>query len=517
MLKIRLFLIAILMTACNLMTQAALSDYSKEHPLLFGIDMDYPPMEYVDEDGQPQGYDVDFTNELMQRIGVPLTFSPNTWENISGDVLHGRVDLAMMVYSPYRKDSTNYSKAIFRLYYQVVYRKDSKSQFDVRHLGGKSIAYMSSRPIRDTLTRVGATLNVVKDLSRAIKDLSNGRYDAVICFRYQAKYFITKHHLTNLVAEDLTLAPREYCYVSHDKELIAAINNELEKMEAEGLIDAIYGEVYSSFGGIKIPTWIWYLLITLVFVFLVTFIILQQRYQKKLRREMEHARLNDRMKTVFLGNISHALRTPLNAIIGFSDVLKSADSVMQPEERQNALELINTNGRQLLHFINEVLELSNIEGNKLQMHCSEIQIQDFMKEYARIVTPKLSPGVELHVSGDDCKVQADEQLLRLVTMQFLENAAKHTHTGIITLTYHVEDEQLYVEVKDTGTGVPNALAPNIFSLLADKATYVQDEVPGLGLTICKSLIDHCKGQIGMTTPPTGGALFWYSIPVKTIK
>jgi K+-sensing histidine kinase KdpD len=140
-----------------------------------------------------------------------------------------------------------------------------------------------------------------------------------------------------------------------------------------------------------------------------------------------------------------------------------------------------------------------------------------MKEYARIVTPKLSPGVELHVSGDDCKVQADEQLLRLVTMQFLENAAKHTHTGIITLTYHVEDEQLYVEVKDTGTGVPNALAPNIFSLLADKATYVQDEVPGLGLTICKSLIDHCKGQIGMTTPPTGGALFWYSIPVKTIK
>lgn len=517
MLKIRLFLIAILMTACNLMTQAALSDYSKEHPLLFGIDMDYPPMEYVDEDGQPQGYDVDFTNELMQRMGVPLTFSPNTWENISGDVLHGRVDLAMMVYSPYRKDSTNYSKAIFRLYYQVVYRKDSKSQFDVRHLGGKSIAYMSSRPIRDTLTRVGATLNVVKDLSRAIKDLSNGRYDAVICFRYQTKYFITKHHLTNLVAEDLTLAPREYCYVSHDKELIAAINNELEKMEAEGLIDAIYGEVYSSFGGIKIPTWIWYLLITLVFVFLVTFIILQQRYQKKLRREMEHARLNDRMKTVFLGNISHALRTPLNAIIGFSDVLKSADSGMQPEERKNALELINTNGRQLLHFINEVLELSNIEGNKLQMHCSEIQIQDIMKEYARIVTPKLSPGVELHVSGDDCKVQADEQLLRLVTMQFLENAAKYTHTGIITLTYHVEDEQLYVEVKDTGTGVPNALAPNIFSLLADKATYVQDEVPGLGLTICKSLIDHCKGQIGMATPPTGGALFWYSIPVKTIK
>ena len=172
----------------------------------------------------------------------------------------------MMVYSPYRKDSTNYSKAIFRLYYQIVYRRDSQSKFDVRHLGGKSIAYMSSRPIKDTLTRVGAQLCVIQDLSRAVRDLSEGRYDAIICFRYQAKYFIEKYQLKNLATEDLTLAPREYCYVSHDRELIALINSELEKMEAEGRIDAIYGEVYSSFGGIRIPTWIWYLLISLVFV-----------------------------------------------------------------------------------------------------------------------------------------------------------------------------------------------------------------------------------------------------------
>ena len=222
--KTRLFLIAILTCISTTMACAAVSDYSKEHPLLFGIDMDYPPMEFIDEEGQPQGYDIEFTKELMERLDISIAYSPNTWENISGDVLHGRVDLAMMVYSPYRKDSTNYSKAIFRLYYQIVYRRDSQSKFDVRHLGGKSIAYMSSRPIKDTLTRVGAQLCVIQDLSRAVRDLSEGRYDAIICFRYQAKYFIEKYQLKNLATEDLTLAPREYCYVSHDKKLIEAIN-----------------------------------------------------------------------------------------------------------------------------------------------------------------------------------------------------------------------------------------------------------------------------------------------------
>ena len=517
MLKTRLFLFVILTFISATTAYADVSDYSKEHPLLFGIDMDDPPMEYIDEDGQPQGYDIEFTNKLMQRLGIPIAYSPNTWENISGDVLHGRVDLAMMVYSPYRKDSTNYSRAIFRLYYQIIYRRDSKSQFDVRHLGGKSIAYMSSRPIKDTLTRVGAQLCLVQDLSQAVRDLSEGSYDALICFRYQAKYFIEKYKLENLVTEDLTLAPREYCYVSHNRELIAIINSELEKMEAEGYIDAIYGEVYTSFGGIKIPTWIWYLLISLVFVFLVTFIILQQRYQKRLRKEMEHAQLSDRMKTVFLGNVSHALRTPLNAIIGFSDILKSEDDTMQPEERKHALELIHTNGRQLLYFINEILELSNIEGNELRLDRTKLYLREMMGEYAETVRPRLAQDVSLHVTGEDACLMADERLMRLVTMQFLENAVNHTKQGQIVLTYGVKDGQLRVEVSDTGTGVPQALIPNIFSLLADKATYIQDEVPGLGLTICKSVIDRCKGQIGLTTPPEGGSIFWYTVPVITVK
>ena len=74
------------------------------------------------------------------------------------------------------------------------------------------------------------------DLTEAFNDLAAGKYDAVVCYRYQAKYYIEHFHLNQLQAEEISIQPREYCYVSHNKALIDAISNEIEKMEAEGLM-----------------------------------------------------------------------------------------------------------------------------------------------------------------------------------------------------------------------------------------------------------------------------------------
>lgn len=512
-------LLLVLFAALALPSKAALSDYSKDRPLLFGIDMDYPPLEYLDEDGRPQGCDIEFTKELMSRLDIPMAYSPNTWENISGDVLSGNVDLAMMVYSPYRKDITNYSRAVFRLYYQILHRKDAKKPFNMRDWTGMKVAYMSSRPVRDTLTKAGAILYEVKYLAQAVKDLDAGKYDAVICYRYQALYFIEKFRMTNLVAEDLTLTPREYCYVSNDKELIERINVELSRMEAEGVIDDIYDGVYTKFGGIEIPVWVWALLGLLIILFLVVFIIFQQRYQRKLHREMRRAQLSERMKTVFLGNVSHALRTPLNAIIGFSDVLMTDDCNQMPtDERQHLLSLINSNGSQLLYFINELLELSDIESRKMQFNRIELNLEEVLNGYANEVRQTLNPQVGIEVRGEgEATVYADEQMIRLVTMHFLRNAAHYTEQGTITLSYASGDGQLRVAVTDTGRGVSADQRENIFGVLSDKSAYVRDEVPGLGLTICKALIERCGGSIGLDSPPSGGSSFWYIVPLHQNK
>ena len=496
--KRRYVSIILLLITCVLSGKADNLGFAEEHPLVFGMDMDYAPMEYLDEQGIPCGHDVEFTQKLLDRLNIPFSYSPNTWKNIAEDILNGKVDLGMMVYSPYRKDLTNYSREVFKLYYQMVYRKDEKRSYGIRNVKGLSIAFMESRPIKDTLTKVGAEVHEITDLKQSLKDLSAGKYDGVICYSYQAGYLIDLLELDNLASEDLALMPREYCYVSNNKELIDAINAELDKMEAEGVIDDVYVDVKEQLGGLGIPVWVWYLVGSLIVISLLIFGLMQHRSNKLLQKEMkrvreseERVRKSEELKTIFLNNMSHALRTPLNAIIGFSDLLMTSPKDGMAEEEQNKLlGLINDNGLQLLHLINELLSLSDIEKSSQLFAYQVTDIDREMSSCASEIRMELSDGVTLEVIEpvDGMRALVDPKLLRLVTMHLLENAQQHTEEGKITLSYYVKEGGLYVEVKDSGSGLPEDLKENIFSLLSDKNTYIQEETPGLGLSICKVIM-----------------------------
>ena len=582
--------------------------YSDSKPLVLGIDQDYPPLEYVDEKGKPSGADVEFSKILMKRMNIPFKFAPNTWGAIANDILTGKVDLGMMVYSPYRKNVTNYSRAVIRLYYQLVTRKGTKRNYGLRDMHNVEVALMASRPVRDTLQKIGARLVIVDDLTKAMKELSAGKYDAVVCYRYQAKYLIGKHKLQNLEQEDLTLTPREYCYVSNNKKLIVAIDKELDKMEEEGLMDDVYGNVASTFNGIIIPRWVYIAIVAFVIVALLAVILNQMHNTRQLKKALDIARENEEkakaseekarqseevaranaekareneaiananaekaraseaeaqriadvarrnakeaehnamvasqneakareaaeaakkseeLKDIFLGNMSHSLRTPLNAIIGFSDLLMSmGDDALPPEERTNLLQLINKNGLELLHLINELLSLSEVEGDT-QLFKREVTDVDYeMGQYASEIRMQLKDGVTLEVIEpiDGLRALVDKKLMRIVTMHLLENAMQHTNEGKITLSYYLKEGGMYVEVKDTGVGLPEKLKQNIFGLLADKNTYTHDENqdnPGLGLSVCKAIIDRCNGKIGArdNTEDGKGTIFWYWTPTEIL-
>ena len=513
-----LYIVLLFVFAIN--AKADWSDYTNERPVVFGIALDYPPLEYVDPDGTPCGYDIEFTKELMKRLHLPLESRAMPWGNIPRATIDSLIDLSLMTYSTYRQDSIHYSRAVFKLHYQVVYRNDRQSkQVDMRQLGGKKVAYLSSKPISDTLAAVGAVPLIVPSLRQAMQDLSDGDYDAVICYRYQAKFLLNKYNLTDLTFTEFTLTPREYCYASHDKELIELINTALDEMEEEGIIYKIYSPAGVYLDTPEIPRWIWYLLVAMFIVFLIIFIIFQRRYQVKLKREMKRAQRSERAKTVFLGNVSHILRTPLNAINGFSEILKTAgEGDLSPEERTQLATMVNENGERLLGFIDELLILTDIEASEMQFDRSEVDLKAAMESYAEEARKELHEGVKLEVVGpDNCLIYVDEKPMRTVTMHFLNNAVEYTKKGKITLSYRLKSNNLYVEVKDTGCGVPEDLRKNIFSLLTEKATAVQDEIPSLGLTICKAIIDHSNGEIGLVSPPEGGSCFWYWVPVKEIK
>ena len=101
-------------------------------------------------------------------------------------------------------------------------------------------------------------------------------------------------------------------------------------------------------------------------------------------------------------------------------------------------------------------------------------------------------------------------------MHLLSNAIRHTSQGSITIEYRQQDNGLYFAVTDTGEGIPEDLKNNIFALLTDQHTFVQQETPGLGLSICKAILDAVNGRVGMSSEVGKGSTFWFWAPCKII-
>lgn len=509
--------------------------FNKERPLVMGMNTSYAPLQYVNDQGVPSGYDVVFTKILMQRMGIPFTFSPNHWDKMSPGIIGGKYDMGMMVYSPYRKDITNYSNAVFRMYYQVVYRGKDYSNFDFRHLKGKRIAYMKSRPIGLMLKDEGADGYPISDLGEAFNELADGKYDGLICYRFQAKYNIDKQHLTDkLQTEELSLEPREYCYASHDKRLIEAINAELKKMEEEGIIDEVYGkEVAQQFGAIRIPMWIWGLLVGLVFVFMVVYSINRHRYSKRLRiahNQLQHAfdelksnnaaleQANARaeestqMKSNFIKQISHEIRTPLNIVSGFTQILASSDAELSKDQKKDMSMQIMENTDRITGLVNKMLELSDINSTAVLEKDDCVSAQIIAEEAIRSSGIDKASHLTFEVrseDGADTLFNTHHRSAVHALLQLLDNAKKFTtKTGRkerAVLTISRKDDKTLFVIENTGKTIPAEEANRIFDEFVQLDEYYDGT--GIGLAVARSLCRRLDGDVVLDTAYTEGARF----------
>ena len=497
--------------------------YSKDRPLVMGMNTSYAPLQYVDDHGRPSGYDVEFTQLLMQRMGIPFTFSPNHWDKMSPGIISGKYDMGLLVYSSYRKDLTNYSNAVFRLYYQIVYRNKDYAAFDFRHLKDKKIAYMKSRPVGLMLKDAGAADCAITDLDSAIVDLAAGKYDGVICYRFQASYYIGLNHLEDkLQADELSLQPREYCYASFNKQLIDAINVELRKMEAEGIIDKVYGqEVVSQFDTFRIPVWVWLLLVAIVFVFLIVFSINRYLLSRRLLVANAKAEESTRMKTNFIKQISHEIRTPLNIVSGFTQVLTSPTTQLSEKEKEEISQQMIEGTERITGLVNKMLELSDMSSQTVLEKKNEVSAQDIARQAVQASGIEQAPHVAFSLQlgqGTDTRFKTHRRSAVRILELLLDNAMKFTHQAEsyhamleegkrerVTLTVSYEDSHARFVVEDTGIGIPAKEAERIFDEFVQLDDYYDGT--GIGLTVARSLARRLGGDVLLDTSYTDGARF----------
>jgi len=242
--------------------------------------------------------------------------------------------------------------------------------------------------------------------------------------------------------------------------------------------------------------------------------------EKALIDAKKKAEESDRLKSAFLANMSHEIRTPMNAIIGFSELLN--DPEITDEERKDYINIVQSNGHQLLKLISDLLVFSQIESGQLKIQMKEIVIteilkeihQQFIEEKKRLNKNGIDISLDIKSIPDDLRINTDPIRIKQILFNLMTNALKFTTKGNITIGVEQENRWIRIYVADTGCGIHPDKLKKIFKRFAqaDDSTSRKFEGVGLGLAISKELITLLGGSINVISEPDKGSKFWITLP-----
>lgn len=238
--------------------------------------------------------------------------------------------------------------------------------------------------------------------------------------------------------------------------------------------------------------------------------------EAELRAAREKAETASRAKSEFLANMSHEIRTPFTGILGVLDLLLHTPL---DEAQQHYVHLAHKSTKQLLTILNDILDISRIEAGKLVIHPEELRLGELLEEVTQVnAATAASKGLlfEYRINSPlPSRLYGDTIRLRQILGNLINNAVKFTAQGRIELVVECPEispglYRLRVEVLDTGIGIAPAHQESIFEKFtqADSSTTRLFGGTGLGLTICKQLVDLMGGRIGVSSQEGEGSCFW---------
>ena len=236
------------------------------------------------------------------------------------------------------------------------------------------------------------------------------------------------------------------------------------------------------------------------------------RKLKEYEEKAAKAEKASKMKSLFLANMSHEIRTPLNAIEGFSRIMVETDS---QEDRMNYMEIIESNNNRLLSLVNEILDLSRVESGEIIIKNAPTDLNYLMSSIKQLFKFRCPETVTLTFKKPSSPVtmNTDENRLIQVFSNLISNALKHTSKGEITYGYQVmgETEEIQFFVKDTGSGIDPQFIDHIFDTYASKDAEQQRGF-GLGLALCRIIVEKMGGCIQVESTLGEGSLFTFTLP-----
>ncbi|VXB51371.1 Protein-glutamate methylesterase [Flavobacterium sp. 9AF] len=241
--------------------------------------------------------------------------------------------------------------------------------------------------------------------------------------------------------------------------------------------------------------------------------------QSELIKAKDKAEESDRLKSAFLANMSHEIRTPMNGIVGFTNLLLEPN--LTGEEQQQYIEIIQKSGYRMLNTLNDLIDISKVETGQMEVYIKEFNIcEEIENNYEFFKSEARQKGLNLilkkPIIKKDLIIYSDQRKINSILTNLIKNAIKYTDTGTIEISYSLENQQLFCQIKDTGIGIPKNRQEAIFDrfVQADISDIRAFEGSGLGLTIAKAYVEILGGTIGLESEEGIGSIFYFSIPIQ---
>jgi CheY-like chemotaxis protein len=246
----------------------------------------------------------------------------------------------------------------------------------------------------------------------------------------------------------------------------------------------------------------------------------QKQSEKAQKIAKDKAEESDRLKSAFLMNLSHEIRTPLNGIMGFSQILQEREFPF--EKQKEFLNIIHEKADQLLHILNDILDLSKIEAEQMNIRQEDFYLNDMFHElydqHLMELEKKEKNAISLSyycgLDREKSRLYSDHERFRQILSNLLSNAVKFTGEGSISFGYDITDQDtLFFYVRDTGIGIPDQKREEIFEPFrqADDSTNRAYEGTGLGLSLAKGLVELLGGKMWMESEKGKGTSFYFTI------
>jgi signal transduction histidine kinase/ActR/RegA family two-component response regulator len=528
-------------------------------------DQSYEPFEFVDASGNPSGFNIDLLRRVGTIMNLDIQINLGPWDEVRAQLERGEIDLLPGMHKTAARDLlVDFSIPHFISSYGV-YTGQASGIRGIEDLAGKRVAVQAGDVGHDYLVEQGLTgdlltFNTVEDTFRAVLD---GDADCAVASMIQASTLLQDKRYASMGQIGPPLLQQRYCMAvtKGDAELLAALNEGLSILKANGEYDRIYEKWFGVYEQDFIRNQRAYrnLLIALSAAVLLglgalawsgllrTQVLAKTRAltqelaaneenRGKLASALESAQLSrmeaerarveadqarveaeeaSRAKSVFLASISHELRTPLHGVIGISHLLER--SALDADQRQ-LLAMLSGAASQLERLITDLLDLTRSATGTLSLNPVAFrlgELSEWMETPLQRQAEAKGLSLRFLISDPELRLMADKERLAQIVVNLASNGIKYTEKGEVAVTIGLETGQVAIEVSDTGRGIPVSERKRIF-----EAFYQLDANPaggissglGLGLSIVRLLLQLMKGSVSLSARSGGGSIFTVLVP-----